>query len=113
MLAPCRCSENAEAALRQALGVRGRDAIDALEIEFREVPYFLVARSQAKWNPEASGDINEINILHVNDRGLVVDPDSSATGPADQAVRHTLIPWNNIISLSITRAPGGAGGSEN
>ncbi len=107
MLSPCRCHPDAHEGLREIFGLAESDAVDTGEIEFKEVPYFLVARSRSQWQPEESGDINEIHIMRAGERGLVVDPDAGQPGR-----RQTLIPWSNVLSLSITRAGEGAGGSK-
>ncbi len=109
MLSPCRCSPRAEASLREILAVEDADPIDKVEVEFREVPYFLVSRSLEKWKPE-EGDINEITILQFSDRGMVVDAEGR-TKADGSSMRQTLVPWQNIISLSITRAGDGAEGN--
>lgn len=112
MIAPCRVSPNAAFALRLRLGVEGSVPFSAVEVEFREVPYFLVSRSQAQWSTE-QGDINEVNIIGANDTGLIVDPEAQPLGDdPNQARRHTLVPWANVISLSITRSSDDAGGTQ-
>lgn len=94
MLTTCRLSDNAQRALSAEFG---EDAIGA-EIEFKELPYFMVTRSRTNWNFETQGDINAILMLDITDRGIMVDPEREG-----EPARKTLIPWSNIISLSIVR----------
>lgn len=91
--------------MRELLQLAGDTAVGPLEIEFKEVPYFLVSRAASKWSPEQQGDLNEIEILGVGEKGLIVDPDSTGG-----KTRRTLVPWSNIVSLSLTSAPSSAGG---
>jgi hypothetical protein len=103
MILKCTFSEEAEEDLREALGFYALDDLEGLELEFREVPYFIVSRSKASWQPE-QGDINVIRILSATDRGLIVDPDSRPLpGDPGQAHRHTLIPWTNVLSMTVGR----------
>ncbi len=77
------------------------------EVEFREVPYFMVSRSREKW-PEEKGDINTVRVLNATERGLVVDPLSETAGSdKTEALRQTLIPWTNIISLTLDKSSAG------
>ncbi len=94
MLSPCRCTPEAERELRALFGVPEGESVGAVEAEFREVPYFLVARSREKWTPER-GDINELLICGADDRGLFLDPDGAAR-------RMTLVPWHNVVSLTLS-----------
>lgn len=68
-----------------------------LQMEFREVPYFVVSRSHKTWDFER-GDINALRVVGANDRGLVVDPQ---VDPADGR-RRSLIPWTNVLSLTVS-----------
>lgn len=78
-----------------------------VEIEFREVPYCIVSRSRENWGGER-GDINALRLLSAGSAGLVVDPDSRPVeGQNNQGHRHTLIPWTNVISLTVARGSGG------
>jgi len=109
MLSPCRCTPRAEAALRDLLDAVDVCAAPHVEVEFRELPYFLVSRSQSQWQAGPAADVNVINILDVTERGLLVDAEAQSIDV--EPVRRTLIPWQNIISLSLGSAPVGAGGS--
>ena len=112
MLSSCRCSSAAEASLRSLLGLNAGDAIAGIEIEFKELPYFIVSRAKVRWDP-AMGDINVINLVRITEQGLVVDPRVSSDGDADsEPGQLTFIPWPNVVSLSITRAHEGGKGSE-
>jgi len=112
MLMTCKPSARAEKELRRLLCLEGQEGLTIVEVEFRELPYFMVARSRVKWDAASQGDINVVSLLHVTAEGIVVDPLSQPLPGSDtQAVRHTLIPWQNVISLSITRADSGAKGT--
>ncbi len=111
MIAPCKLTPAAEAVIRGMLGFETAAPVVSAEIEFREVPYFLVARSREKWSAE-QGDINEVQVIAANEFGLVINPDNRPTGgDLPQAPRHTLVPWQNILSLSLGRDAGGQGAS--
>ena len=85
-------------------GMTGVRETGAVEIEFREVPYFLVSRSREQWT-EGRGDINAVRVLAVTDLGLIIDPSSEPVGEGgNQAKHHTIVPWSNVISLTIERA---------
>lgn len=111
MLSPCIVSREAAPALCDLLGFSASPG-SAVDVEFKEVPYFLVARSRAAWMPEQQGDINAISIVGVTDRGLVVDPMNALAAESElTGTMRTLIPWSNIVSLTITRADSGAKGT--
>ncbi|MBX3729793.1 MAG: hypothetical protein KF858_11460 [Candidatus Sumerlaeia bacterium] len=99
-----RCSVLAKALprMREVLGLAPEDPIAALDLEFREIPYFIVSRSRQGWN-EKQGDINTVLLVGCNERGLLADPDNVAT-TAPVPTRTTLIPWSNVISLTAERA---------
>lgn len=99
----CRCSAVAEAALRERIGFPSAAPFGDVEVEFKEVPYFIVSRSRQKPWDASRGDISRMDVVGVSTDGLVVDPD---VPPAD--TRRTLIPWSNIISLTISGASAGA-----
>jgi len=111
MLSSCRCSSAAEASLRSLLGLGAGDAIASIEIEFKELPYFIVSRAKVRWDP-AMGDINVINLVRITDQGLVVDPRVAGDDADSEPGQLTFIPWPNVVSLSITRAHEGGKGSE-
>lgn len=102
MLCTCRCSDSSRSSLGEILGVGNSANLETIEVEFKELPYFLVSRSRVKWDTETQGDINEIELLSVTNNGLLVAPD----GPATDA--RTLVPWQNVISLSTTRTTKGS-----
>lgn len=104
MLCTCKCSESSRNALGEILGVGDASMLQTVEVEFKELPYFLVSRSRAQWNPESQGDINEVELIAVSEKGLLVAPD----GSGDENGRRTLIPWQNVISLSTTRTNKGS-----
>lgn len=101
MNAKCLCTPEAANALCKALELSCSDAVVA-EIEFRELPYCIVSRSREQWT-EARGDITALRVVGITERGLVLDPDGEETTPS----RRTLIPWTNIISLTVASAAGG------
>ncbi|MBI1290116.1 hypothetical protein GC173_02565 [bacterium] len=112
MLSTCRCSSQAEASLRTLMGLPEATRIAGVELEFKELPYFIVSRAKVRWDP-AMGDINVIQIDRINDQGLVVDTRVLADDETDgEPGQLTFIPWPNVVSLSITRAPEGGKGSE-
>ncbi len=105
MIAKGRLTKEAAAVLKEMSGIKGSSSITEAEIEFREVPYFLVSRSRVNWTEE-QGDVNEIQILWASESGLSVDPLNEPTKDKDdptQALRHTLIPWSNVLSLTLIR----------
>ncbi|MCC5877183.1 MAG: hypothetical protein JJU11_13260 [Candidatus Sumerlaeia bacterium] len=104
MLCTCQCSEASRSALGEILGVGDSSMLQTVEVEFKELPYFLVSRSRAKWDPESQGDINDVELVSVTEKGLLVAPD----GAGDAEGRRTLIPWQNVISLSTTRTNKGS-----
>lgn len=112
MISSCFCSGEAQARLCDHFGIRGDAAVAEVQVEFKEIPYFIVSRSRMSWNPE-QGDINAINLLNVNERGIFVDPVSLQGQPAaaDGGSRQTFVPWSNVLSLTITRADRGAQGT--
>jgi hypothetical protein len=111
MLSSCRCTPEAEASLRSIYGLSGSEPISGIEIEFKELPYFIVSRAKVRWDP-AMGDINVIQLVRISDQGLVVDPRVIVEGESsDEPGQLTFIPWPNVVSLSITRAPEGGKGS--
>lgn len=104
MLSTCRCGEASRPPLGRLLGIEDSSALETVEVEFKEVPYFLVSRSRMQWDVEQAGDINEVLLVAVSDGGLIVAPD----GADVPAGRRTLIPWHNVISLSTTRTHKGS-----
>ncbi|MCC6548324.1 hypothetical protein IT570_14290 [Candidatus Sumerlaeota bacterium] len=111
MISFCFCSGEAHARLCDFFGFHRDEKVAGVEVEFREIPYFIVSRSRTAWNPE-QGDINAINLLSVNDGGIFVDSVSMQGQPAaDGSRRHTFIPWSNVLSMTITRAAKGAEGT--
>lgn len=99
-----RCSLTFEAAekLREVLGLPKDVEVGAALLEFREVPYFIVSRSRDKWTEE-QGDINTVRLMGMNDKGLLADPDNSGKAKLGEVGRLTLIPWPNVISLTVER----------
>ncbi len=89
MISPCRCSETAGRQLAVILGLEA--GVGQAEVEFREIPYFVVSRSREKWNPER-GDINAVDLEQVTDRGLIFTGDGQA--------KRSLVPWQNVISIT-------------
>lgn len=100
----CRCTEVAARQLRETMGLVGAEAFTGIEVEFRELPYFVVSRGRLKQNPETAQEIT-LPLLRLNERGLVFD--SRLPGQEGEAV--AFVPWQNVISLSITRAAGAKG----
>lgn len=99
MIARLRCTESAARKVRAACALpEGGGACEG-EIEFRELPYFMVERSAMKWT-EGQGDVNTVQIVDATDRGIVIDPLSESDRAA---TRHTLVPWTNVVSLTIER----------
>ena len=99
MISPARCTPEAARALAGQLGLPGDVSFDALEVEFREIPYFIVSRSRATWDQGAKGDINAFEVLSVGQHGMLVN---SSGEQSDQ--RFTLIPWANVISITVKRS---------
>lgn len=95
MLSPCRCTAESRSALRAQFGLAADAPIAGVEVEFREVPYFLVSRSRQAWSPTSAENINELQLAGLGERGLLVDPDG-------EGKRLTLVPWQNVISLTIS-----------
>jgi hypothetical protein len=91
------------------LGLPTGEPIGSVELEFKELPYFIVSRAKVRWDP-SMGDVSEIAIARINDRGLVVNPEIG--GDPSEPTRFTFVPWTNIVSLSITRAHQGGKGTE-
>ena len=60
MISSCFCSGEAQARLCDFFGFRRDENVDGVQVEFKEIPYFVVSRSRHAWNPE-QGDINAIN----------------------------------------------------
>jgi hypothetical protein len=85
--------------LCEKTGIDLSGAVSAVEVEFREVPYFIVARARDKWSPE-QGDVNAFQIIGVTDTGLLADPKSLSKTDA-LSNKQTFIPWTNILSLSV------------
>ena len=96
MLTKCRLTHRAKVAIQAALQAPSGQPIHCAELEFKELPYFLVSRSRAGWNTEEKGNINEILLENVSERVLIVDPDVN-----DNKCRRTLVPWANVISISV------------
>lgn len=105
MIARLDCSAEALQRLHELAGMGAVSVAGVAEIEFREVPYFLVSRSREQWT-EGRGDINAVRVLSVTDLGVVVDP---ASDPRAQAARRTIIPWTNVISLTVGPANNDSG----
>ena len=102
MITKCTCTKEAGNVLRERVGLEASSAEARVEIEFREVPYFIVSRSKDRWDP-AKGDINAVSILAATEDGLIADPDSHPRKvDGSDETRRTLIPWANIISLTVT-----------
>lgn len=103
MIAKMTLTPQAAAFLAASAGMDSAE-VSGGELEFRHVPYFLVARSREKWAPEVQGDIDSVRVLNVSPLGLVVAPDGGTLGgnPA-QAQRHTVVPWSNVISYTLNR----------
>ena len=106
------CTGAAQSRLCEFFGLPAAESLSGVEIEFKEIPYFVVSRSRTTWNQD-QGDINAINVLNIDNRGLMVDPLSLPGNPAGREVSRRLafIPWSNILSLTITRANDGAEGT--
>lgn len=104
MLSTCRCGEASRPPLGEILGLGDTSALETVEVEFKEVPYFLVSRSRMQWDAEKAGDINEVLLVDVTAGGLVVAPD----GEDAPHGRRTFVPWQNVISLSTTRTHKGS-----
>lgn len=92
------------------LGDDSTQPFASVELEFKELPYFIVSRSKVKWDPSL-GDVNLVTLLRATEVGLVVDPEFGES-QSGNGMRQTLIPWTNVISLSITRADEGAKGTQ-
>ncbi len=103
MNSPCVIATKALPALRQLLGVDAAESLAGVEVEFKEIPYFIVARGRQAWD-HTKGDINTVQVLGVNERGLVVDPDAITV--ATPPKRFSFVPWSNILSLTISSAEG-------
>ena len=105
MIAKLFCEPAAAKALAAKTGIALTDGpVESVEVEFRELPYFIVSRSREQWT-EARGDINAIKVIGASDFGLLTDPDSTPAGDTTSPRRTTLIPWTNIISLTLTQRP--------
>ena len=104
MLCTCRCNEESKISLLHLFEMTDHTMLDTVEVEFKELPYFLVSRSRAAWNPEKQGNINDVELIAVIDEGLLVAPE----GTDEPGFRRTLIPWTNVISLSSTRTTKGS-----
>ncbi|MEQ8821279.1 MAG: hypothetical protein RLY93_13645 [Sumerlaeia bacterium] len=110
MIAKVLCTPDAQRKLSELTQLRGGEGIARAEIEFREVPYFLVSRARTRDSWLESGkDINAMRVMDVSAAGLIIDPDSEplADDP-NQARRHTFVPWTNVISLTVERPETGA-----
>ena len=102
MISPCTCSADGRAQLLGLMGVQptlGAPA-DEVNLEFRELPYFIVSRARLRREgaPSGAGDVAGMQILGANTLGLLVDPrleDSPADGP-----QRVFVPWTNVISVS-------------
>lgn len=104
MITRCAIPDAAAESLRAAAGLAPNEPVASAELEFREVPYFIVSRSREKWG-EDRGDINAIRLVGANDRGLLADPDNASAAEGVPA-RVTLIPWTNVVSLTVLRKTG-------
>jgi len=101
MIARCVLTDEAAGELRSRAAIAAAEGGKSGELEFREVPYFLVSRSMKNWSEE-KGDINIVRVLNATEAGLVIDPTSeTAVSGGTQAPRHTLVPWTNIISITL------------
>ena len=98
MLTLCTLSHTAEIALREIAGLTAGEPLAGAEVEFKELPYFLVSRSRMTWDFEKQGDINAVRLDRITDRGLLINPEPESACP-----RVTLIPWTNVISLTVAR----------
>jgi len=94
MIAKCHCTKESQTALQKFAGVDSKDFSTLAEIEFRELPYFLVSRSREKWM-EGSEDVNAVKLVGANEHGVVFNP-----GPSNEDSKRTFVPWQNIISFS-------------
>jgi hypothetical protein len=101
MISPCTCSADGRAQLLGLMGVptMGTPA-DEVNLEFRELPYFIVSRARLRreGQPMGAGDVAGMQILGANSLGLLVDPrleDTPAEGP-----QRVFVPWTNVISVS-------------
>jgi hypothetical protein len=103
MLTNCALTHRSSEALREAFSVPRGEEILSAQLEFKEMPYFLVSRSRENWDFEMRGDINAVLLVGMTDRGLLVDP-SPKSGREKKV---TLIPWANVISLTVTTGAGG------
>ena len=103
MITTCTSTPEIAARVCDYLGLDVAPPVAEWELEFREVPYFIVSRSRERWEID-QGDINTACIVGVNERGLVLDPESGKPERYTSGKqKETLIPWTNIISLTVTR----------
>jgi hypothetical protein len=104
MISECLCHPDAARSLGHMADLRaGTDAV-RVEVEFKEIPYFIVKRARLR-TPEmmtSSVDLNRIHLVGVTDAGLVfVDDLSPAAGT------RVFVPWTNVLSISISPEPRG------
>lgn len=97
----CLCAPAAVSRIRQMAGLDAAAKVGMIEVEFRELPYFLVTRSRELWSDD-QGDINAVRAIAATEFGLVVDAASGDARSDDKEPRQrTVIPWANIISITV------------
>lgn len=101
MISPGYCAAEAATRLAQAIGIGIENVALRLEIEFREVPYFIVSRSRKQW-AEDQGDINAVCVVDANEKGILIDPDTGAERAGNS--KRVFVPWTNVLSLSVSSA---------
>ena len=89
MIALCCCSPKASGELAAILGSPQVDG--EVEVEFREVPSFIITRSGAQ-RARGNTTLTPVGIISVNSLGLLFE--------ADELGSRSLVPWQNVISIT-------------
>ncbi len=89
MIALCCCSPKASGELAAILG--SQQVKGYVDVEFREVPSFIITRSGAQ-RARGNATIAPVEIVSVGPVGLLFE--------ADEQGSRSLVPWQNVISIT-------------
>jgi len=94
VIARCLCEADAAGSIAREIYKAEPAGTREFEIEFREVPYFIVSRSKQQWM-EARGDINCVRVVGATALGILIDPAAGVPG------ERTFVPWTNVLSMTM------------